>query len=125
MINDSKIVLVGNKADAQDQRKVLTTEGSKLAAELGVTFFETSAKTGASVNDMFQKVASLLPGMARAEKPKGGACVHATGGEKDVATPEVKDETKQQLSKAVAASDGGTVRKKGVEQVKKKGCCGC
>ena len=38
-------VLVGNKSDIDD-RQVSTQEGERLAKEMGVKFFETSAKTG-------------------------------------------------------------------------------
>lgn len=41
--NDVAKVLVGNKCDSQ-KREVTFEEGKKLAKELGVQFFETSAK---------------------------------------------------------------------------------
>lgn len=41
-------VLVGNKSDIDD-RKVTYDEGQRLAAELGIKFFETSAKTGENI----------------------------------------------------------------------------
>ena len=62
-----KIVLVGNKIDVEDKRQVTEEEGNKLASELGVPFFETSAKVGTNVKTMFQRVASLLPGLEGAE----------------------------------------------------------
>lgn len=65
--NDVKIVLVGNKIDVEDKRQVSEAEGNKLASELGVPFFETSAKTGTNVKIAFQKVASLLPGLGGVE----------------------------------------------------------
>ncbi len=42
-------------------------DGKKLAKEQDVPFFETSAKTGANVKSLFQKVASLLPGLEGAD----------------------------------------------------------
>lgn len=46
------MALVGNKCDLpQEKRKVTKEEGEKLAVELGMTFFETSAKTGVGVNE--------------------------------------------------------------------------
>lgn len=45
-------VLVGNKSDIED-RQVSYDEGSQLASSLGISFFETSAKTGANIEDVF------------------------------------------------------------------------
>jgi len=41
-------VLVGNKIDIND-RRVTYDEGEQLASDLGVKFFETSAKTGEKI----------------------------------------------------------------------------
>ena len=53
----SKIVvpmLVGNKADLTDQRRVESKEGEELAKELNIPFFvETSAQTGEGVEEAF------------------------------------------------------------------------
>ena len=46
-----KLVLVGNKKDLE--RKVTHEEGQKLAQKEGMLFYETSAKTGEGVIDMF------------------------------------------------------------------------
>ncbi len=47
---DTRIILVGNKCDLSNERKVTEEEGKKLADEFGLLFFETSAKTGYNVN---------------------------------------------------------------------------
>jgi len=47
------IMLIGNKTDRTNERQVLTSEGENLASELGVKFFEASAKTGENVKDIF------------------------------------------------------------------------
>lgn len=62
-------MLVGNKCDMADKRQVSPEEGEKLAKELGLQFFETSAKDGTNVNQMFNKLASILPGLEGAEIP--------------------------------------------------------
>ena len=52
------IVLVGNKADLPDDKRQITTEeGQELADEEQIGFFETSAKTGANVKEVFDQVA--------------------------------------------------------------------
>ena len=52
-------IIVANKVDRSD-REVATEEGKALAAEFGCPFFETSAKTGEKVNDLFTNSAELL-----------------------------------------------------------------
>ena len=49
------IVLVGNKSDLNNKRQVSTEEGQDLADKLGISFFETSAKTGENVENIFFK----------------------------------------------------------------------
>ena len=45
------IVLIGNKIDNVQERKISKEQGEKLASEIGVKFFETSAKTGEGINE--------------------------------------------------------------------------
>ncbi|KAI9512973.1 ras-related protein [Russula earlei] len=47
------IVLVGNKSDLEQERRVDTVEGQRIAAELGCRFVETSAKFGINVTETF------------------------------------------------------------------------
>ena len=52
-ISDFPFIIIANKIDLEDKRKVATDEGKKFAAENHLPYFETSAKTGQGVNDAF------------------------------------------------------------------------
>lgn len=52
-------VLVGNKGDMPD-RQVTYEQGNRLAAELGIKFFETSAKSGLNIEKMFCDIAEQI-----------------------------------------------------------------
>jgi Ras-related protein Rab-2A len=47
------MVLVGNKVDLEDKREVTSEEGSLYAQKNGMLFFETSAKTGKNIEEIF------------------------------------------------------------------------
>ena len=52
--NEAIYVLVGNKIDLKDQRKVTYNEGKKLADEKNIIFEEVSAKTGENFEELFR-----------------------------------------------------------------------
>ena len=59
-IENSNIVIVGNKIDLEEKREIPTEEGKKFADEKNYEFFEVSAKNDQNLNDMlFNAVASL------------------------------------------------------------------
>ena len=54
-------ILVGNKADLEDDRAITTAEGHALADKIGaIEYIETSELTGASVSQAFRKIGSTL-----------------------------------------------------------------
>ena len=52
---DILICLVGNKTDLEEKRAVQKAEGEKFAEDNGLLFFETSAKNGQNIEEMFNK----------------------------------------------------------------------
>jgi small GTP-binding protein len=54
------VIVVGNKIDLTDDRVVPTTGGADLAKRLSaVNYIETSAQTGAGINELFNEIAEL------------------------------------------------------------------
>ena len=70
--NDVSIILVGNKIDLADKRKVSTEEGESLAKELDIMFIEVSAKAAINVKSLFKKLAGALPGMEQSTSTHKG-----------------------------------------------------
>jgi small GTP-binding protein len=58
---DIVIGLAGNKCDLETKREVQRTEAESYAQENGCIFFETSAKSGENVQQMFTQIALRLP----------------------------------------------------------------
>ena len=55
------IILIGNKIDLENNRKVSTEEAERLANELGIQLFlETSAKTGYNASELFINAGKIL-----------------------------------------------------------------
>lgn len=54
------MVLVGNKVDLEQMRKVLKNEGEKRAREWNCPYIETSAKLRQNVNDIYEAIVKLI-----------------------------------------------------------------
>ena len=54
------IVLLGNKIDLENERKVSTEEGQNLANSFNMDFFEISAKTGENIENIFEKICEFI-----------------------------------------------------------------
>lgn len=51
--DNAQVILVGNKCDMEDERVISFERGKQLADQLGVEFFETSAKENVNVKVIF------------------------------------------------------------------------
>ncbi|MFX0040730.1 MAG: Rab family GTPase [Promethearchaeota archaeon] len=52
-------ILIGNKIDLKDERKIILPMAEHLSEKLAAPFFETSALSGENVKKIFQKIAEL------------------------------------------------------------------
>jgi len=63
------MVLVGNKADLEDQRQVSSSEGRDLAKSFGIPFFETSALHRTNVDESFFELVREVRRYYRSHSP--------------------------------------------------------
>ena len=57
---NAKLILVGNKCDLANERQVSYEEGEKKASNYNIKFFESSAKDGTNVNELFFYLANEI-----------------------------------------------------------------
>ena len=82
-------LLIGNKSDLEEKRKVSFQEGTDFAKSNGMEFIETSAKTASKVQEAFELLTQKIikasvskdTGMAKKEKT-----VHLSSGASDLST---------------------------------------
>lgn len=70
---DVQKILIGNKSDLEDARKVPKSRGFDLAAKHKMQFYETSAMTGDGVEDAFNYIADLVVDARYSDVPAGAA----------------------------------------------------
>lgn len=58
--DNAQVILVGNKSDMQAERVVTYDRGKQLADQLGLEFFETSAKENINVKDVFERLVDII-----------------------------------------------------------------
>ena len=85
---DVKIVLIGNKVDLEEERKVKKEDAEEFAKSIGCKYYEGSAKTGLNINEALDEIARItyLSMKDKIEKEKKDSVVL----EKNNATPKKK-----------------------------------
>ncbi|KAH7934893.1 hypothetical protein HPB52_001876 [Rhipicephalus sanguineus] len=58
--DNAQVILVGNKCDMEDERVVSAERGRQLADQLGLEFFETSAKENVNVKAVFERLVDII-----------------------------------------------------------------
>ena len=58
--DEKRIILVGSKVDAEDEREVTREQAEEFAANLGVLYFETSALTGQNIQKVFEEITKVI-----------------------------------------------------------------
>ena len=58
--DNAQVILVGNKCDCDEERVVSTERGKQLADQLGLEFFETSAKENVNVKSVFERLVDII-----------------------------------------------------------------
>ena len=53
-------ILIGNKIDLEDERKIILPMAEHLSEKLNAPYFETSALTGENVKNVFHKIGELI-----------------------------------------------------------------
>ena len=56
----TKSIIAGNKCDLEEKREVNKSDGEAFAKEQNINFYETSAKEGTNVNEVFQILANEI-----------------------------------------------------------------
>lgn len=66
---DVQIILIGNKSDLDDERQVTTEQGQNFANNHKIPFFETSAKEGTNLNEVFETLSRNIIEVLKKKKP--------------------------------------------------------
>ena len=57
---NTHLILVGNKIDLINERKISKEDGENLAAQYGMDFYESSALTGENINEIFEGICKYV-----------------------------------------------------------------
>jgi len=83
---DVERMLIGNKADMEDQRQVAKERGKQLAMEFSMPFVETSCKTGENVEKAFLDMTMAI----LRRNPSGASAAQSAGSSRPATTVTVE-----------------------------------
>lgn len=69
------LIVVGNKADLDKDRKVSIEEGQEYANKINAKFYETSAENSQNLEEMFEEVGHILAKLTPAFDPAADSSV--------------------------------------------------
>lgn len=97
------LVLVGNKCDLEDKRVVPFEEGIEFAKKKGINFFETSAKSGFNIEEVFQSTAQdiakkIEDGLIALENEDSGVKIGKYDPSNRISLNKAHDDTKSNCS---------------------------
>jgi len=78
--DDVSRILVGNKCEDPESRVVLHDDAKRLASQMGIQFFECSAKMDINVEEMFRAITDLVLVSTKARKENLDRPTHSHGG---------------------------------------------
>ena len=67
---NGKVILVGNKCDSVNERRVTTEEGEQLALENDCLFIESSSKNNINIDSIFEKIVEKVTLTMALKDPK-------------------------------------------------------
>lgn len=91
----TQILVLGNKVDMPEERKVMLEEGKNLASKYNALFTETSAKTGENVENAFNLIIDKI---IQTEQNISDSKVKESNNEQNIQKTEIKED-KYQVSK--------------------------
>ena len=74
------LFVVGNKIDLESERTVSTEQGKEIANQFNAEYFEISATTGANLEEMINKVASVALSQVKDDTPQPSVTVIKSDG---------------------------------------------
>jgi len=72
-------ILIGNKCDMTEERKVTYEQGKSLADEYEIKFYETSAKDNTNVDGSFLAIAEEIVGVLKTDPGRFGISAESSG----------------------------------------------
>lgn len=126
-----RIVLVGNKIDLEDQRRITKEQGQKLAEKLNLDeYLETSAKSGVGVLETFDTLIDYMMGLKKTQQDienerNNAKSIETIAPESSKSQPEAIAQPKPQQLVPTSNPDAVDINKKPTKSVDQQNKCNC